>query len=48
MGGTTAFYTYTHLHADLLVNTVKLTRDQATQISFISLVLYALFQPVAG
>ena len=48
MGGTTAFYTYTTYMPTFLVNTVKLTRDQATQISFISLVLYALFQPVAG
>jgi MHS family alpha-ketoglutarate permease-like MFS transporter len=48
MGGTTAFYTYTTYMPTFLVNTVKLTRDQATQISFITLVLYALFQPVAG
>lgn len=48
MGGTTAFYTYTTYMPTFLVNTVKLTRGQATQISFISLVLYALFQPVAG
>ena len=48
MGGTTAFYTYTTYMPTFLVNTVKLTRDQATQISFITLVLYALMQPLAG
>ncbi len=48
MGGTTAFYTYTTYMPAFLTNTVHLTRDQATQISFITLVLYALFQPVAG
>ena len=41
MGGTTAFYTYTTYMPTFLVNTVKLTRDQATQISFITLVIYA-------
>ena len=48
MGGTTAFYTYTTYMPAFLTNTVHLTRDQATQISFITLVLYALLQPVAG
>ena len=48
MGGTTAFYTYTTYMPTFLVNTVKLTRDQATQISFISVVLYAALQPVFG
>jgi MHS family alpha-ketoglutarate permease-like MFS transporter len=48
MGGTTAFYTYTTYMPTFLVNTVKLTRDQATQISFLSLVPYAALQPVFG
>ena len=48
MGGTTAFYTYTTYMPTFLVNTVKLTRDQATQISFISLVIYAALQPMFG
>jgi MHS family alpha-ketoglutarate permease-like MFS transporter len=48
MGGTTAFYTYTTYMPTFLVNTVKLTRDQATQISFISLVIYAAVQPLFG
>ena len=48
MGGTTAFYTYTTYMPTFLVNTVKLTRDQATQISFITLVIFALIQPLFG
>jgi MHS family alpha-ketoglutarate permease-like MFS transporter len=48
MGGTTAFYTYTTYMPTFLVNTVKLTRDQATQISFITLIIYAALQPVFG
>ncbi len=48
MGGTTAFYTYTTYMPTFLVNTVKLTRDQATQISFISLMIYAALQPLFG
>ena len=48
MGGTTAFYTYTTYMPTFLVNTVKLTRDQATQISFISLIIYAALQPLFG
>jgi MHS family alpha-ketoglutarate permease-like MFS transporter len=48
MGGTAAFYTYTTYMPAFLVNTVKLTRAEATQISFISLVIYAAMQPVAG
>ena len=48
MGGTTAFYTYTTYMPTFLVNTVKLSRDQATQISFITLLIYAGLQPVFG
>jgi MHS family alpha-ketoglutarate permease-like MFS transporter len=48
MGGTTAFYTYTTYMPTFLVNTVKLSRDQATQISFITLLIYACLQPVFG
>ena len=48
MGGTTAFYTYTTYMPTFLVNTVKLSRDQATQISFITLVIYAFLQPAFG
>jgi MHS family alpha-ketoglutarate permease-like MFS transporter len=48
MGGTTAFYTYSTYMPTFLVNTVKLTRDQATMISFITLLIYAAMQPVFG
>jgi MHS family alpha-ketoglutarate permease-like MFS transporter len=48
MGGTLAFYTYTTYMPTFLVNTVKLTRDQATQISFITLFVYMCLQPVFG
>ena len=48
MGGTTAFYTYTTYMPTFLVNTVKLTRDQATSISFITLLIFAALQPVYG
>jgi MHS family alpha-ketoglutarate permease-like MFS transporter len=48
MGGTLAFYTYTTYMPTFLVNTVKLTRDQATQISFITLFIYMCLQPVYG
>ena len=48
MGGTTAFYTYSTYMPTFLVNTVKLTRDQATLISFVTLLLYACMQPLFG
>jgi MHS family alpha-ketoglutarate permease-like MFS transporter len=48
MGGTTAFYTYSTYMPTFLVNTVKLSRDQATMISFISLLIYACLQPLFG
>jgi MHS family alpha-ketoglutarate permease-like MFS transporter len=48
MGGTPAFYTYSTYMPTFLVNTVKLTRDQATMISFITLLIYACMQPVFG
>jgi MHS family alpha-ketoglutarate permease-like MFS transporter len=48
MGGTTAFYTYSTYMPTFLVNTVKLSRAEATQISFISLIIYAAVQPVFG
>jgi MHS family alpha-ketoglutarate permease-like MFS transporter len=48
MGGTTAFYTYTTYMPAFLVNTVKLSRDQATQISFITLLIFACLQPLFG
>jgi MHS family alpha-ketoglutarate permease-like MFS transporter len=48
MGGTTAFYTYSTYMPTFLVNTVKLSRADATMISFITLIIYAALQPVFG
>jgi len=48
MGGTTAFYTFSTYMATYLVNTVKLSRPDATLISFITLLLYAAMQPAFG
>jgi MFS transporter, MHS family, alpha-ketoglutarate permease len=48
MGGTLAFYTYTTYMPAFLVNTVKLSKEQATQISLITLFIYMCLQPVYG
>ncbi len=48
LGGTLAFYTYTTYMQKFLVNTVLLTKEQSTLISFISLFIFACLQPVFG
>ncbi|GEN76044.1 MFS transporter [Chryseobacterium hagamense] len=48
LGGTLAFYTYTTYMQKFLVNTVHLTKEESTLISFISLFLFACLQPVFG
>jgi len=48
LGGTIAFYTYSIYMQKFLVNTVHLTIDQSTLISFFSLLLFAILQPVFG
>lgn len=48
LGGTLAFYTYTTYMQKFLVNTVQLTKEQSTLISFISLFIFACLQPVFG
>ncbi|MCC6287271.1 MAG: MFS transporter [Chitinophagaceae bacterium] len=48
LGGTIAFYTYSIYMQKFLVNTVHLTINQSTIISFCSLLLFALLQPVFG
>jgi MHS family alpha-ketoglutarate permease-like MFS transporter len=48
MGGTTAFYTYTTYMPTYLVNTVHLSREQATEISLVTLFVYMCLQPVFG
>jgi MFS transporter, MHS family, alpha-ketoglutarate permease len=48
LGGTLAFYTYTTYMQKFLVNTVQLTKEQSTTISFVTLLLFAILQPVLG
>lgn len=48
LGGSIAFYTYTTYMQKFLVNTVHLTNDQSTLISFCSLLLFAVLQPLFG
>lgn len=48
LGGTIAFYTYTTYMQKFLVNTVKLTKEHATLISFSLMLIYALLQPLFG
>ncbi|MDQ3291760.1 MAG: MFS transporter, partial [Bacteroidota bacterium] len=48
LGGTIAFYTYSTYMQKFLVNTVKLTKDQSTLITFVSLFIYAALQPLFG
>lgn len=48
LGGTLAFYTYTTYMQKFLVNTVHLSKQQSTTISFSTLLLFALLQPVFG
>lgn len=48
MGGTLAFYTYTTYMQKFLVNTVHLTKSQSTLLSFLSLLIFALLQPLFG
>jgi MHS family alpha-ketoglutarate permease-like MFS transporter len=48
LGGTLAFYTYTTYMQKFLVNTVHLSKEQSTLLSFVSLLLFALLQPLLG
>lgn len=47
-GGTLAFYTYTTYMQKFLVNTVHLTKGEATLLSFLSLLIFACLQPAFG
>lgn len=47
-GGTAAFYTFSTYMPTFLANTVKLPREQANQLSFITLFCFAAMQPVLG
>jgi len=48
LGGTIAFYTYSVYMQKFLVNTVHLTNQKATIISFFSLLFFACVQPLFG
>lgn len=48
LGGTLAFYTYSTYMQKFLVNTVKLSKEQSTLISFLSLFIFACLQPLFG
>lgn len=48
LGGTIAFYTYSTYMQKFLVNTVHLTKDESTLITFISLLIFAGIQPLFG
>ncbi len=48
LGGTLAFYTYSTYMQKFLINTVHLTKDRATFLSFFSLLIFACIQPLFG
>lgn len=48
LGGTLAFYTYTTYMQKFLVNTVHLTKEQSTVMSFVTLLIFAALQPLFG
>lgn len=48
LGGTLAFYTYTTYMQKFLVNTVGLSKNQSTLLSFCSLFIFACLQPLFG
>lgn len=48
LGGTIAFYTYTTYMQKFLVNTVGLTKNESTLLTFSTLLIFALIQPIFG
>jgi MFS transporter, MHS family, alpha-ketoglutarate permease len=48
LGGTIAFYTFSTYMQKFLVNTVHLSKDEATFLLFICLLLFACMQPLFG
>lgn len=48
LGGTLAFYTYTTYMQKFLVNTMHLPKEQATLMSFFTLLIFAILQPIFG
>ncbi len=48
LGGTLAFYTYTTYMQKFMVNTVHMSKGEATLISFLTLLLFTAIQPLFG
>lgn len=48
MGGTLAFYTYTTYMQKFLVNTVHLSKERSTELTFWLMLIYAGMQPLWG
>ncbi|WP_421942170.1 MFS transporter [Pedobacter sp.] len=48
LGGTIAFYTFSTYMQKFLVNTVHLSKETSTTLSFISLFVFAVIQPLYG
>ena len=48
LGGTLMFYTYTTYMQKFLVNTIGLTKNESTLLTFSSLLIFALIQPLFG
>jgi len=48
LGGTIAFYTFSTYMQKFLVNTVHLTKEKSTILSFASLLIFAILQPLFG
>ncbi|GAA3913810.1 MFS transporter [Chitinophaga oryziterrae] len=48
MGGTLAFYTYTTYMQKFLVNTVHLSKERSTVLTFWLMLIYACMQPLFG
>jgi MHS family alpha-ketoglutarate permease-like MFS transporter len=48
LGGTLAFYTYTTYMQKFLVNTVHMSKEQSTLLSFFTLFIFACLQPLFG
>ncbi|RZK38427.1 MAG: MFS transporter [Pedobacter sp.] len=48
LGGTLAFYTYTTYMQKFLVNTMHMSKEQSTLMSFSTLFIFACLQPVFG
>lgn len=48
IGGTLAFYTFTTYMQKFLVNTVRLNTNESTLITFVSLLIFVILQPLFG